>query len=87
MFRRLMDQLQPRDETRYEIAIRFKPSSERTAIEGLIPRREYKRLLKEMRRGKDRGTYEFILDGHVAEQTFPIQEIDTILVLPEMTNE
>ena len=80
-----MDILKPRDETRWEIAIHFK--TERAAIIGLMPRREYNRMLKEFRRGNETGTYEFIIEGTVTETTFPLQEIDTIHAVSEIKDD
>ena len=81
----IMDILKPRDELRYEIAITF--TTDRNQVEALIPVREYRRMIKQYRQGKPSGTYEMVMDGHVTEYTFPLQEIDTIIAVPEITDE
>ena len=45
--------LKPRNETVYEIVINFKPETSRQSIENaLMPRREYRRMLKEHAAGR-----------------------------------
>lgn len=79
-----MDILKRRDETHYQVTIQFKPRTERQPIDCLMPRTVYRRMLLDHVRGKTTGTYEMVLDGHVTEFTFPPQDIDVILALPEL---
>ena len=80
-----MDFLKPRDEARYQVAITFK--ADRTMIDALMPHREYKRMVRDFMHGKASGTYEFIMDGHTTELTFPLQEMDTIHAVPEIKDD
>lgn len=77
----MIDILRPRDESKCQFTITFK-AADRPAIAGVIPTREYRRMLKDYRRGAQTGTYEMILDGHVSELTFPLQEMDMITIVP-----
>lgn len=76
-----MEILRPRNETKCQFTIMFK-EADRPPIAGVIPTREYRRMLKDFRRGLQTGTYEMILEGHVSELTFPLQEMDMITVVP-----
>ena len=77
-----MDILRPKRETRYDVTITFK--SDRQPVVGFMPRREYKRMRGDVLKGKDLGAYEFVIEGHVTEMTFPLVDIDTIMALPEI---
>ena len=77
--------IKPLKETRYQVAITFK--TERTPIEALIPVRELRRLRKDFTCGKEIGTYELIMDGHVTEYTFPLQEMDVISAVSEIKDD
>ena len=77
-----MDILKPRDEPRCQIAITFK--TEREPIAGYMPVREYRRMKKDYLKGTEKGIYEFILEGHVAEKPVPLQDIDTFTMLPDI---
>ena len=79
--------LKPLKEHRYQTTITFKDEAKRTPIDALIPRREYKRLVREYTRGEPIGTYEFVIDGNVVEMTFPIQEIDKIVYVSEINED
>ena len=73
----------PREQDKkYQVAITF--STERTPIYALMPVREYRRMIKLFRQGKQTGTFEMIVDGHITEMTFPLQEMDTITAVPEV---
>ena len=78
-----MDLLKPRDEPRYDVAITF--STDRLPIAGYMPVREYRRMMKDIRKQNAGNAYEMIIDGHVAEMLFPITEVDTVTALPEVT--
>lgn len=77
-----------REDCNYEIHINFKQtdSGQRQPITGIIKRNHYKRILDDLHYGKSTGTYEFVLEGIKTELTFPVQEVDTITVVPEVKN-
>ena len=81
-------------DTFYEINITFKPNPEtgiaRDPIAGKMAVREYRRMKREFHRGRELGTYEIEIqidgdDWRKTEITFPVQEIDTIVAVPEVT--
>ncbi len=78
-----------REDCNYEIHINFKQtdSGTRQPIAGIIKRSHYKKILDDLHYGKTAGTYEFWLEGIKTEMTFPVQEVDTITVVPEVKHE
>ena len=68
---------------RYYVSIGFKQSTGRVPIDCLMAISEYRRMVNDYRLGKTTGTYGMNLDGHEAEKTFPLQDIDTIDAVPE----
>ena len=66
----------------YAVRIQFKPGAKRDDVIGEMERREYKRMLDEMRHGFQVGTYQMMIENIETELTFPVCQIDTVHAVP-----
>ena len=77
--------INPFTQKRYFVALRFK--TERTPVDCLMRIPEYRRMVNDYRLGNTTGTYAMTMDGHEAEYTFPLQELDTVHAVPEVVDD
>ena len=62
----------------YDVVIKFKPGTERADIIGVMPARDYRRMLRDMVQSVRGAAYRITIDNIPSELTFPLAEIDTI---------